>query len=94
MPKDVNPRCGIVLKEGNFDELEKYFEELTSYNSNVKKEGESSLKIRRRSVLHEKEDNKKEVMDSNVLGILESKNYLSKQTIRNRRSTSTHKDCR
>ena len=92
MPKDVNPRCGIVLKEGNFDELEKYFEELTSYNSNVKKEDESSLKTKRRSVLHEQEDNKKEARDSNVRTGLN--NYLSKETNRNRRSTSTNKDCR
>ena len=92
MPKDVNPRCGIVLKEGNFDELEKYFEELTSYNSNVKKEDESSLKTKRRSVLHEQEDNKKEARNSNVRAGLN--NYLSKETNRNRRSTSTNKDCR
>ena len=92
MPKDDNPRCGIVLKEGNFDELEKYFEDLTSYNSNVKKEDESSLKTKRRSVLHEQEDNKKEARDSNVRTGLN--NYLSKETNRNRRSTSTNKDCR
>ena len=92
MPKDDNPRCGIVLKEGNFDELEKYFEELTSYNSNVKKEDESSLKTKRRSVLHEQEDNKKEARNSNVRAGLN--NYLSKETNRNRRSTSTNKDCR
>ena len=92
MPKDDNPRCGIVLKEGNFDELEKYFEELTSYNSNAKKEDESSLKTKRRSVLHEQEDNKKEARDSNVRTGLN--NYLSKETNRNRRSTSTNKDCR
>ena len=92
MPKDDNPRCGIVLKEGNFDELEKYFEELTSYNSNVKKEDESSLKTKRRSVLHEQEDNKKDARNSNVRAGLN--NYLSKETNRNRRSTSTNKDCR
>ena len=92
MPKDDNPRCGIVLKEGNFDELEKYFEELTSYNSNVKKEDESSLKTKRSSVLHEQEDNKKEAKDYNVRTGLN--NYLSKETTRNRRSTSTNKDCR
>ena len=92
MPKDDNPRCGIVLKEGNFDELEKYFEELTSYNSNVNKEDESSLKTKRRTVVHEQEDNKKEARDSYVRTRLN--NYLSKETTRNRRSTSTNKDCR
>ena len=89
MPKDDNPKCGKILKEGNFEELEKYFEELTNYDSNDDKDAESSRMKRTSSVSSENKVEANAVKQSKRLNY-----YLTKEAIRNRRSTSTSKDCR
>ena len=77
------------MKEGNFEELEKYFEELTNYDSNDDKDAESSRMKRTSSVSSENKVEANAVKQSKRLNY-----YLTKEAIRNRRSTSTSKDCR
>ena len=77
------------MKEGNFEELEKYFEELTSYDSNDDKDAESSRMKRTSSDSSENKAKENAVKESKRLNY-----YLTKEAIRNRRSTSTSKDCR
>ena len=77
------------MKEGNFEELEKYFEELTNYDSNHDKAVESSRMKRTSSVSSENKVEANAVKQSKRLNY-----YLTKEAIRNRRSTSTSKDCR
>ena len=89
MPKDDNPKCGKIMKEGNFEELEKYFEELTNYDSNDDKDAESSRMKRTSSDSSENKAKENAVKESKRLNY-----YLTKEAIRNRRSTSASKDCR
>ena len=77
------------MREGNFEELEKYFEELTNYDSNDDKDAESLRMKRTSSVSSENKVKKNAVKESKRLNY-----YLKKEAIRNRRSTSTTKDCR
>ena len=77
------------MKEGNFEELEKYFEELRNYDSNDHKDAESSRMKRTNSVSFENKVEENAVKESKRLN-----HYLTKEAIRNRRSTSTSKDCR
>ena len=77
------------MKEGNFEELEKYFEELTNYDSNDDKDAESSRMKRTSNVSSENKAKENAVKESKRLNY-----YLTKEAIRNRRSTSTSKDCR
>ena len=89
LPKDNNPKCGKIMKEGNFDELEKYFEELTSYDSNDNKDVESSRMKRTNSVSSEIKVKENAAKESKRLN-----HYPTKKAIRNRRSTTTSKHCR
>ena len=77
------------MKEGNFEELEKYFEELTNYDSNDDKDAESS-RMKRTSSVHS--ENK---VKGNAVKEIKRLNYSqTKEAVRNRRSTSSSKDCR